>query len=185
MKAFSPRWRGQAGFFEIWFLVVFLPDQQALWLRYTLFAPRRGQLRGTLWSAFYRRGAVEWGKTRFDLDQVDLSPDALKLGQNSWEFRPRTRVTGSWQDHHWELESPAPLPRPGWLQRLPLPTSLEHGPETMVLNGRVNQQEVRAAPGHMKHLWGWRRVPELLWLSSPDGLEATLVRPWARLPLAW
>ena len=42
-RANLPRWRGQAGFVEIWFLVVFHPPtESALWLRYTTFAPARG-----------------------------------------------------------------------------------------------------------------------------------------------
>src|SRR5206468_64270 len=38
-----PRWSGQAGFFEIWFLVVFeAAARRAWWFRYTTFAPAPG-----------------------------------------------------------------------------------------------------------------------------------------------
>jgi len=51
------RWRGEAGFFEIWFLVVFDPSApRAWWLRYTTFAPAPGQPgagRATIWAAAF------------------------------------------------------------------------------------------------------------------------------------
>ena len=59
-----PRWRGQAGFFEIWFLVVFeAAARQAWWFRYTTFAPAPGMqpgvARATLWAAAFDARAPE------------------------------------------------------------------------------------------------------------------------------
>src|SRR3989449_8596649 len=53
-RANLPRWRGDAGFVEIWFLVVFHPPtESALWLRYTTFAPARGAPRAIVWAAWF------------------------------------------------------------------------------------------------------------------------------------
>ena len=56
-RANLPRWRGDAGFVEIWFLVVFHPPtESALWLRYTTFAPARGApgaARAIVWAAWF------------------------------------------------------------------------------------------------------------------------------------
>lgn len=36
-----PRWRGQLGFYEVYFLKANVPEQGfAVWLRYTLLSPR-------------------------------------------------------------------------------------------------------------------------------------------------
>src|SRR2546426_4139706 len=59
-----PRWSGQAGFFEIWFLVVFeAAARRAWWFRYTTFAPaaglQPGTPRATLWAAAFDARARE------------------------------------------------------------------------------------------------------------------------------
>jgi len=59
-----PRWSGQAGFFEIWFLVVFeAAARRAWWFRYTTFAPapglQPGVARATLWAAAFDARAPE------------------------------------------------------------------------------------------------------------------------------
>src|SRR2546430_6070256 len=62
-RANLPRWRGQAGFVEIWFLVVFHPPtESALWLRYTTFAPAPGApgaARAIVWAAWFDARARE------------------------------------------------------------------------------------------------------------------------------
>ena len=62
-RANLPRWRGQAGFVEIWFLVVFHPPtESALWLRYSTFAPARGApgaSRAIVWAAWFDAKAAE------------------------------------------------------------------------------------------------------------------------------
>src|SRR4051794_40708214 len=56
-----PRWKNQAGFFEIWFLVVLEPGgERAWWLRYTLFSPAPGapgEPRATVWAAAFDRAS--------------------------------------------------------------------------------------------------------------------------------
>src|SRR5262245_41160256 len=55
-----PRWQGEAGFFEIWFLVVLEPEAgRACWLRWTTFAPMSGAPRATLWAASFDAAAAE------------------------------------------------------------------------------------------------------------------------------
>jgi len=59
-----PRWSGQAGFLEIWFLGVFeAAARRAWWFRYTTFAPapglQPGVARATLWAAAFDARAPE------------------------------------------------------------------------------------------------------------------------------
>src|SRR2546426_11861616 len=59
-----PRWSGQAGFFEIWFLVVFeAAARRAWWVRYTTFPPapglQPGVARATPWAAAFDARAPE------------------------------------------------------------------------------------------------------------------------------
>src|SRR5436190_1538386 len=83
-----PRWSGRAGFFEVWFLVVFeAAARRAWWLRYTTFAPAPGQPgepRATLWAAaFDARGA------RQQRDHMQ------RLGERRWHpARARARARG-------------------------------------------------------------------------------------------
>src|SRR5262249_188205 len=51
-RANLPRWRGQPGFYEIWFFVIFHPTApRAWWLRFTTFAPTVGTPLAIRWAA--------------------------------------------------------------------------------------------------------------------------------------
>ena len=81
--AAAPRWRGEPGFFEIWFVVAFdLATERAAWFRYTTFAPRSGPPRGTVWAAVFEAGrAARWGKQFVPLDEVRGAVAALADGR--------------------------------------------------------------------------------------------------------
>jgi hypothetical protein len=199
MTANHPRWRGQAGFFEIWFLVVFAPAaQRAWWLRYTTFAPRSGAPRATLWAAAFdahgtepviavksvlpieRYAAGTPGRFAVRLGAAELSDDAA-----------RGSIATGGHSIAWDLRFPPSdgevrrLPRV--LHHLPLPTRVAHANDRLSCTGTVTvdgtTHRLDHAPGVQKHLWGTRRVEELYWLYCPAfaedsaaRLEATAVR---------
>ncbi len=54
-----PLWGGQRPWFEIWFAVL-LDDnrRRALWIRQSLFVPREGEGRATIWGAWFDADAT-------------------------------------------------------------------------------------------------------------------------------
>ena len=188
-EANRPRWRGQAGFFEIWFLVVFDPAAaRAWWLRYTTFSPARGgPARATLWAAAFDARAdppAVAGKTilpataAYDAGPTDRT--AIRIGTATFTDGAveGTVVT----DAHriaWGLRfTPAASAvhrAPPILDRLPLPTRVAHANSEVPCDGWFEvdgvRHALRGAPMVQKHLWGTRRVEELSWLYCPRFVE--------------
>jgi hypothetical protein len=49
-----PMWKGQRPWFEIWFAVLLdAGRRRALWVRQTIFVPRQGDGRATVWGAWF------------------------------------------------------------------------------------------------------------------------------------
>jgi hypothetical protein len=180
----SPRWRGEPGFFEIWFVVAFdVETRRACWFRYTTFAPRDGTPRATMWAAVFEAGRpARWGKRFVALDDVRNAVAALAHG----------RCTGSVETEvgpvTWDLElrgGEEAVRGPRWLDRVPTPTHVAHLRSEAAVTGTVAIGEGPSTTLHgvgaLKHLWGTRRVEELYWVYCPrldDGgaFEATSVR---------
>jgi len=203
-----PRWRGEAGFFEIWFLVVFEPgERRAWWLRYSTFAPapgRPGPRRATLWAAAFDAGAPEPAigvKAILPIEEYGAGvPDrfAIRLGSAELENdAARGVVSAGGHEIAWDLRFVPALREarrmPRLFHHLPLPTHVAHANSEIACSGLVRvdgvERALGGAPGVQKHLWGTRRVEELFWLYCPrfeeDAaacLEATAVRPRRRLP---
>jgi hypothetical protein len=198
-----PRWTGRPGFFEIWFLVVFAPaGGRAWWFRYTTFAPRAGPARATLWAAAFDADAPALALKRvlpigaYDAGDagrfgIRLDGAALRHGAASGD------VAADGHRVAWSLAfTPAPAEArrgPRLLERFPLPTAVSHANDGVGFDGWVEVDGIRhvlaGAPGVQKHLWGTRRVEELLWLYCPRfdedpqaRLEATAVRLDRYLP---
>lgn len=180
----APRWRGEAGFFEIWFVVAIdRVAPRAWWLRYTTFAPRVGEPRGTLWAAAFEAGRpARWGKAFVPVDAIRVAVAELARG------RAAGRVDLDDGAFVWDLALDGGLGGergPAWLSRIPTPTHVAHLVSESAVTGSVRIGAAPAVEVHatatVKHLWGTRRVEELLWLYCPllDGggaLEATSVR---------
>jgi hypothetical protein len=201
-----PRFRGQRGFYEIWFLVVFAPSQErAYWLRYTLFSPARGRPerpRAIVWAAAFdaraERPAVAL-KSMFPVDDYhgDAASFHVRIGESELsEGCCRGAVQSEAHRLSWDLRFSPVRPAHGgpWLMshRLPLPTRVVHAHEgaifdgTFVVDGAATQ--LCGALGLQKHIWGTRRVDELFWLYCPRfeedpsaRLEAVSVRLKRRL----
>ena len=179
-----PRWRGQPGFFEIWFVVAFdLDTERAWWIRYTTFAPAQGQARGTVWAAPFARGQEPvWGKRFVGVEEIHAAVAGLAEGGCAGEIETQAHRLS------WRMQIEGGLnhvPRsPRWLHRLPTPTRVDHERSECVVTGEVGidgRVDALRGLGAQKHLWGTRRVEQLYWVYCPlldDGgaLEATSVR---------
>jgi hypothetical protein len=200
-----PRWTGGAGFFEIWFLVVFDPrGRRAWWLRYTTFAPaagRPGAPRATVWAAAFDAAAPAIAAKAIlpatayaagrDGFQVRIGDATLGHGSARGEVAtPRHRI--AW-DLSFAPRATAVRREPRLLHLLPAPTRVAHANDDVAVDGWVTVDGVRhalhGAPAVQKHIWGTRRVEEIVWLYGPRfaddpsaRLEATSVRVRRGMP---
>ena len=197
------RWRGEPGFFEIWFLVVFDPAApRAWWLRYTTFSPAPGQPgapRATVWAAAFDARAptpARAGKRILPLDAYEASshgPFRVRLGDTEITNASAsgTCAVGG-RALAWDLRfTPAAheaVRAPELLHRVALPTNVSHANDGILVEGWVAIDGVRVAlagaPAVQKHIWGTRRVEELAWLYCPSfagSPDARLEATWARV----
>lgn len=202
----QPWWDGRKGAFEIWFLVVFAPaGGRAWWLRYTTFAPAAsvpGAARATLWGAAFAAGrpsvALKTIAPHPLVADGGLGAPWARIGGASLSD---TRATGGIErgghSLSWDLRvepacrAAAAVPR--LLERIPAPTRAAPASPEIICTGWVELDGRRTwlerAWGVRRHLWGTRRVEELVWLACPRfpddptvRLEATAVRPRAGYP---
>jgi hypothetical protein len=197
-----PRWRGQPGFVEIWFLVLFDPDSEtACWLRYTILSPADGSpARATVWAAWFDalspRPAVGM-KAIHPLEAWnagDAGRFAIRIADSTLEHG---RCRGAVGRLAWDLTF-TPNERtaerePALLRALPLPMQVERPNADVRFHGTITidgmPHRLAGAPGLQTHLWGTRRVEELLWVYCPAfeedptaRLEAASARLDRRLP---
>ena len=181
-----PVWRGQRPWFEIWFAVVLDESKRrALWIRQTMFVPRSGAARATVWGAWFDADATPPSRAakRFaplDAAVVDEGESLIRTFESRLS---RTAAVGAVDGIAWDVawtggrETHAELP--AWL---PAPTHarpIVHDAEasgTVTVGGHTIDLKGRALA---MHLWGKRRVPTLHWIWAPwtgDGsLEVTAV----------
>lgn len=204
-QANAVRWRGEAGFYEIWFLVVFDPRaERAWWFRYTTFAPVAGPARATLWAAAFDARAHEpvvAGKSIVPIEDFEPgrpSPFGIRIGSGELTNDACSgRVEAGGHAIEWSLAFAGAASdarrQSSLLDYLPLPTHVAHVRSDLASTGWVavdgTRYELQAAPGIQKHIWGTRRVEELYWLFCPRftedpaaALEATAARLTRRVP---
>src|SRR5262245_33105096 len=172
-----PFWRGQRPWFEIWFAVILDENRRrALWIRETLYIPKDGDGRATIWGAWFdadampttragkRYAPIERAKTgdqttgdeliRIDSSFIGKSGAAGEVDELSW------RVTWS-GGKDVAAELPAWLPTPTHARQIVNDGNAEAtvmlDGDTIALRGRVLAM----------HLWGKRRVPTLQWMWTP------------------
>ena len=206
-QANLPRWRGQAGFYEFWFVVVFEPDEgRAYWFRYTILSPAEGiatSPAATLWAAFFD---VRWpGPVAFKRvlplagfecgprDRFEIGLGSARLGQGhcSGEGAVGSRRWG------WDLRFvPASVSEhlePALLRLVPLSAGVARPNADVEFEGTVTidgaRRRIERAPGLQFHAWGTRLPDELRWVRCPRfvedasaRLEALSVRLDRRLP---
>lgn len=181
-----PVWRGQRPWFEIWFAVVLDESKRrALWIRQTMFVPRTGAARATVWGAWFDADAnpPSVAAKRFAPLDAAIVDEGETLIRTFDSRLSRTAAVGAVDGIAWDVawtggrETHADLP--AWL---PAPTHsrpIVHDAEAtgkVTIGGRVIDIKGRALA---MHLWGKRRVPTLHWIWAPwtgDGsLEVTAV----------
>jgi 2-keto-4-pentenoate hydratase/2-oxohepta-3-ene-1,7-dioic acid hydratase in catechol pathway len=177
-----PQWHGQRPWFEIWFAVLLDEDRRrALWIRQTLFVPKQGDGRASIWGAWFDADATpptRAAKRREPVDKMKLDDDdALIRIDDSWFARSGAsgRVDGLAWEASWAGDGVKKRNRvPDWL---PAPThaaTLVHdatGTATVSVGGKSATVRGRALA---MHLWGKRRVPTLHWIWSPWLGDASL-----------
>src|SRR5437764_673618 len=181
-----PMWKAQRPWFEIWFAVILDEGKRrALWVRQTLFVPKVGEPRASIWGAWFDADATPPSRTAKRREPVA----AMKLGDGDSLIRiadctfgiggAAGHVEGLAWDATWSGGKPVHGEIPEWV---PAPTharAIVHDAEAranVTVGNTAHELHGRALA---MHLWGKRRVPTLQWIWSPwlgDGsLEVTAV----------
>lgn len=177
----QPRWRGQRGFYEVYFIKLNLPEQgRALWLRYTLLAPRAGDPVAELWGFCFdhRHPERNWGaKQCLPAAHTNWRKGALPLQLGEGGTLNHTGASGNLTDEggflHWELRWTPPLQAVGlfparWLYSAPFPRTKYLSPGwDLRIEGVVTVHgetlSFAGAPGQQAHLWGTHYADEWVW----------------------
>lgn len=184
-QANLPRWRGRAGFFEIWFAVIFDPRlPRAYWFRYTLMYPAAGRddaARAIVWATAFEHGptrrpiAVKRLHPIGDFDRGPHDRFHVRIGDAAigHGFLRGDAAAGG-HALAWDLRfEPARAPArrtPALLDRLPLPTHASHTNADVRFSGEVTvdgeRRALENATGTQMHLHGTRQVEELYWIYA-------------------
>ena len=181
-----PVWRGQRPWFEIWFAVVLdQSKRRALWVRQTMFVPRTGTARATVWGAWFDAGATPQthAAKRFAPLDTAIVDEGETLIRTFDSRLSRTAAVGAVDGLAWDVAwTGGTATHPDLPTWLPAPTHarpIVHDAEAtgkVTVGGEVVDISGRAIA---MHLWGKRRVPTLHWIWAPwigDGsLEVTAV----------
>ena len=186
-----PLYKDQRPWFEIWFAVVIDADRKrAAWVRQTLFVPKHGDARATVWAAWFDGGDVRANKRLMPVSAVRAGEGDVLVHHDDCRIA-RDGAAGTVGDFRWELawtggSRPAD-PLPAWV---PAPThshALVHDADatgTVTLAGQSVDLRGRALA---IHVWGRRRMPTLHWIWAPwlgdASLEMTAVSLRDRLSL--
>ncbi|MCX5742589.1 MAG: fumarylacetoacetate hydrolase family protein [Proteobacteria bacterium] len=183
-----PIWKGQRPWFEIWFAVVLdAHRRRALWIRESLFVPRTGEPRATVWAAWFDADAspVRRAAKRFiplaspvsvDSETALVEIDGARLGRGG----ATGQVSGLAWDATWSGGRQLAPEVPSWLPATTHTRPIVHDAEATALVTLDGAAPI-AITGRAiaMHLWGKKRVPTLHWIWSPwtgDGsLEVSAV----------
>ncbi|MBX3155834.1 MAG: fumarylacetoacetate hydrolase family protein [Deltaproteobacteria bacterium] len=175
-------YKGQRPWYEIWFAVALDESRKrALWIRQTLFVPRQGEGRTTVWGAWFdadRTPPTRAGKRYARIDEAVFGGgETLIRGKNAW--MSETAAEGAVDNLSWKLawrggraihnhDVPSWLPAPTHAH--PIVYDAEGEAEVLV------DGEPRTLKGHVSamHLWGKRRLPTLQWFWTPWLGDASL-----------
>jgi len=136
-----PQWKGQRPWFEIWFAVVLDAERRrALWIRETMFVPREGDGRATVWGAWFdadadpqRRAAKRY--TSIEHARVSDGEQLIRI-EDSWIGRGG--AAGSVDQLAWDVRwtggRVVPEDVPSWV---PAPTHVHGIVHDAEASGRV------------------------------------------------
>ena len=182
-----PQWKGQRPWFEIWFAVVIDASRtRALWLRQTIFVPRQGEARATIWGAWFDAAARPPARAAKRYVPIEHATVARVGGEvrdvgNVGNAEPLIRIDDSWLgragamgnvselswDVRWTGGRTVHEDLPSWL---PVPSHarpIAHDAEAVgrvTIAGETVELSGRATA---MHLWGRRRMPTLHWIYAP------------------
>jgi 2-keto-4-pentenoate hydratase/2-oxohepta-3-ene-1,7-dioic acid hydratase in catechol pathway len=174
-----PQWKGQRPWIELWFAVVIdASRRRALWVRQTMFVPRQGDARATIWGAWFDADAAPQARAAKRYAPIDRA-EIAKLGDEAdtpliriEDSRlGRTGAAGSVDGLAWDVRwtggRAVHEDLPSWL---PAPTHgrpILHDAEAtgrVIVGGEPIEITGRATA---MHLWGKRRMPTLHWIYAP------------------
>ena len=173
----APRWDGEPGFYEVWYLT--LTDRGSgvgAWIRYTLHAPADGSLASaSLWFLVMDPAGAPLAR-KLTLPDVELSASPFRVRIDGAELDDGG-MRGAFEDVAWDLRWTGPgggyrhVTRGIERSRVPqtvlvLPHAdlgvtgtLTWGERTLTLDG---------ARGGQAHLWGTRHAERWVWLHAND-----------------
>ncbi len=176
-----PVWRGQRPWFEIWFAVLLdASRRRALWVRQTMFVPRQGDGRATIWGAWFDADApvpARAAKRFVPIAQAKIGEgDRLIQIEDAWISHGAAvgHVSELAWDITWSGGRHAHAELPAWL---PAPTHAAPIAYDADATGRVTvdgKQIELSGRATAMHLWGKRRVPTLQWIWAPWTGDASL-----------
>jgi 2-keto-4-pentenoate hydratase/2-oxohepta-3-ene-1,7-dioic acid hydratase in catechol pathway len=172
-----PMWRGQRPWFEIWFAVLLdASRRRALWVRQTIFVPRQGDGRATIWGAWFDADAGQPARaakryTGLDRARIGDGEELIRIDDSRMTRGSAAgAVEGLAWDVAWTGGRDAHADVPAWI---PAPTHAApiaydaDATGRVVIDGRADQAiELRGHASAM-HLWGKRDVPTLQWIWAP------------------
>lgn len=184
------RWDGKRHpFYEEFFIRLNLKSRPySLWLRYTLFAPRKelGPPTAGLWAIFFDHESPEKNaaaKQIVSIDQTVIERDIFYFQIREaaiYNSGARGQVSSGGHEISWDLQY---LPNPSSFRLYPYSFYYLGFPKTKLISpnwsiraeGRMSVDgesfEFRDAPGCQAHLWGSKRVEHWAWAHCNTFLE--------------
>jgi 2-keto-4-pentenoate hydratase/2-oxohepta-3-ene-1,7-dioic acid hydratase in catechol pathway len=179
-----PAWRGQAGHYEIWFVVVFDRDRErATWVRYTTFAPDNGSpAKAMVWAADFdvsRNPSTIWAKAHHAISDYKATTDTFSVTIGDAFIKHghcAGRVRAGTTDIGWQFDyqmGTAPVRRtPAVLEQVKLATEAVHACSDAPTTGFVEvngvRHDIERGTAVQMHLHGTRRLDELSWIWAPE-----------------
>jgi len=172
-----PLWTDQRPWFEIWFAVVIDEGKQrAAWIRQTLFVPKQGPGRATVWAAWFDAHATPPARARKRI----MATSAVRAGEGDVLVHHEdcwlgTRgAEGHAGDLAWKLAwtggKTERAPLPSWL---PAPTHAKpilHDADAtgeVTVGGADGATHTLRGRALVMRLYGKRRLPTLQWMWAP------------------
>src|SRR4029078_2157832 len=92
-----PRWKGQRPWVEIWVAVgLDAGRRRALWIRQTMFVPRQGDARTTIWGAWFDADATPPAQAAKRYLSIEHATVNDKGGDSGGNDDPLIRIEDSW-----------------------------------------------------------------------------------------
>jgi hypothetical protein len=176
-----PRWRGERGRYEVWFLTLSDPARRAAyWIRYTLRAPVAGPPEPHVWFAAFSLddpGATFGINRLLPPEELRLARDRFEVGMGGSEIRSGHAVgeiRGAGHEVRWDIDLPPEGATfrllPGTLYRGNLAPTKPMAPDpdlratgTIEIDGEARTLD--DLPGQQGHVFGTRHAERWAWAA--------------------